>query len=442
MNPTNSRRHGQRRFQIESTGEGIANHVGVVALRELADQLGFTGSLSSLLREMAKGRRFRHDRGRVLRDLAVTIADGGDCLSDLAVLQDQPDLFGSVASTPTAWRVVDGIKGAELEAVRMARAQARERAWRGRELEEIVIDIDATLVSSHSEKEQAAPNFKRGFGFHPLLCYFEEEALAGLLRPGNAGANTVADHLEVLEMALAQLPERAAGLPILVRTDSSGASHGLLEGLRERGLKFSVGFDLTAPVREAILNVPESEWEPAITQNGSEREGAWVCELFDLDLRAWPEGTRAVCRRERPHPGAQLTFTDIEGFRFQVFITDQQHPDTVWLEARHRAHARVEDRVRCGKQTGLRNFPFHAFASNQVWLELVLAAQDLLAHFQRLCLRGEAQLWEPKRLRYRLLHMAARIVRSGRRWILRLQRRWRWTPILYDAFRQLRALPV
>lgn len=442
MNPTNTRSQSQRRFQIEATGEGVANHVGVVALRELADQLGFTGSLSRLLRTTSEPRRYRHDRGRVLRDLAVTIADGGDCLSDLAVLQDQPDLFGSVASTPTAWRVVDGTTEADLEAIRMARAEARERAWRRRQLDEIVLDIDATLVSSHSDKEQAAPNFKHGFGFHPLLCYFEEEALAGLLRPGNAGANTVADHLELLDMALAQLPERAARLPLLVRTDSSGASHGLLEGLRERGLEFSVGFDLTAPVREAILKVPESEWDPAITQDGEEREGAAVCELFDLDLSAWPEGTRAICRRERPHPGAQLTFTDIAGFRFQVFITDQQHPDIVWLEARHRAHARVEDRVRCGKQTGLRNFPFRAFAANQVWLELVLTAQDLLAHFQRLCLRGEAQLWEPKRLRYRVLHVAARIVRSGRRWILRLQHRWRWTPILYDAFRRLRALPV
>jgi hypothetical protein len=442
VNPTNSRQHSQRRFRIETTGEGIANHVGVVALRELADRLGFTSSLSSLLRETHAQRRFRHDRGRVLRDLAVMIADGGDCLSDLSVLQDQPDLFGQVASTPTAWRVVDATTEADLESLRMARAHARERAWRRRALTEVVLDMDATLVTSHSEKELAAPNFKHGFGFHPLLCYCAEDALAGVLRPGNAGANTASDHLEVLDLALAQLPQWVAELPILVRTDSGGATHALLAGIRERGLEFSVGFDLTAPVREAILKVPESEWETAITQDGEEREGAAVCELFDLDLSAWPERTRAICRRERPHPGAQLSFTDIEGYRFQVFITDQQHPDIVWLEARHRAHARVEDRVRCGKQSGLRNFPFRAFAANQVWLELLLVAQDLLAHFQRLCLGGEAELWEPKKLRYRVLHVAARIVRSGRRWILRLQRRWRWTPILYDAFKRLRALPA
>jgi hypothetical protein len=310
-------------------------------------------------------------------------------------LQDHPDVFGTVASTPTAWRVVDAMNEADLECVRDARARARDEAWRGRKLREIVLDLDATLVTSHSEKELSAPNFKHGFGFHPLLCYCESEALAGKLRPGNAGANTVTDNLEVLDQALAQLPLGAAELPILVRTDSSGATHDFLNGVRERGLRFSVGFDLIGSVRDAVLAVPEWAWQPAITQEGEQREGAWVCELTDLDLSAWPEGTRAICRRERPHPGAQLTFSDIEGHRFQVFITDQEDEDIVWLEARHRAHARVEDRIRCGKETGLRNFPFHAFNVNQVWLELVLAAQDLLAHFQRLCLRHALGAQEP-----------------------------------------------
>lgn len=161
----------------------------------------------------------------------------------------------------------------------------------------------------------------------------------------------------------------------------------------------------------------------------------------NLDLSSWPTGTRAICRRERPHPGAQLKFTDHQGFRSQVFITDQPDDDIVHLEARHRGHARVEDRIRCAKDTGLRNFPFHDFLPNQVWLELVLAAQDLIAFFQRLCLRGEARAWEPKRLRYRLLHTAARLVRTGRRLILKLQRSWRWMPMLFDAFRRLRPRP-
>jgi Transposase DDE domain group 1 len=246
----------------------------------------------------------------------------------------------------------------------------------------------------------------------------------------------------VLQDALLQLPDEAWEMPMLVRADSGGATHEFLNGVRELKIRFSVGFDLTEPVRQAVLAMPEDAWVAAITQAGEVREGAAVCELKGLDLSGWPEGTRAICRRERPHPGAQLTFTDYQGFRFQVFITDQPDSDLAQLEARHRAHARVEDRIRCAKDCGLRNLPFRDFAPNQVWLELILAAQDLLAFFQLLCLDGQAQQWEPKTLRYCLLHTAARLVRTGRRAILRLQRNWPWTPQLFAAFQRLRSLPT
>lgn len=217
-----------------------------------------------------------------------------------------------------------------------------------------------------------------------MLCYLDEtgEALAGLLRPGNAGANTSADHVEVLSRAVLQLP---ADRPdqVLVRCDSAGATHDFLDVVGEMDFRFSVGYDLTEPVRAAILAQPESAWTPAVQAGGEVRDGAWVCELFlDLAAAGWPQGTLAVCRRERPHPGAQLSFTDRNGYRFQCFITDQTDSDLAALEARHRAHARVEDRIRCAKDTGLENFPFRSFASNQVWLELVLAAQDLLVFYQ------------------------------------------------------------
>ena len=439
MKPTSSRRKHLPRFQISSAGEGIANYVGSVALRELTDVLGLTTALSTLLAHSRK-RCSAHDPGQVIRDLVVMLADGGDCVTDLGALRDQPEVFGDVASTSTAWRVVDSLTEKDLEGLREARRQARERAWRqGARPTDLVLDFDATLVTAHSEKEKAASNYKRGFGFHPVLCYLDEsgDALAGKLRPGNATANDSADNIEVLEMALAQLPESKRKRSILARADSSGATHAFIERLREHEIKFSVGLDLYGPVKEAILNTPESAWLPAITQEGDEREGAWVCELTNLDLSSWPNGTRAICRRERPHPGAQLRFTDHNGYRFQVFITDQPDADIAELEARHRGHARVEDRIRCAKDTGLGNFPFHDFLANQVWLELILAAQDLIAFFQRLCLRGEARAWEPKRLRYRLLHSAARVVRSGRRLVLKLQRSWRWTPTLFDAFRRL-----
>jgi hypothetical protein len=423
-------------------GEGIASHVGSLALRDLSDALGLTQALSEAMAPMRE-RRSAHDPGQVLRDLVVMLADGGDCVSDLSSLRDQGHVFGQVASTPTAWRVITRIKKKDLKRIREARKRARAMAWRrGGAPKKITLDLDATLVNSHSEKEKSAPNFKRGFGFHPIVCYLEEtdEALAGKLRPGNAAANDIEDNIEVLEMALHQLPASKPRRQVLVRGDSACATHGFIDKVREHGLGFSVSLDLYEYVREAILNTDEKEWVAAVTQDGEEREGAAFCELKNIDLSSWPKGTRAICRRERPHPGAQLKFTDVNGYRFQVFITDQDDDDIVKLEARHRARARVENRIRGGKATGLENLPFHDFRANQVWLELVLAAQDLFAFFQRLCLRGQAQEWDPKTLRYRILHTAARVVRSGRRFILRLQRSWHWTPILYNAFRRLRAL--
>jgi hypothetical protein len=440
VKPTNRR----STLIVTTDGVGIASHAGSAALTDLADRLGWTAALSVGMASTRR-RRSAHDPGRVVRDLVVSIADGGDCLADLSVLRGQPELFGEVASSPTAWRVVESITPERLGILREARRQARERAWaNGAAPERITLDFDATLVTSHSEKEGAAGNFKGGFGFHPLLCYLDEsgEALSGVLRSGNAGANTAADHIVVLHQAMGQLPDPAWGMEILARADTGGATHDFVNALRELQIRFSISFDLIEPVREATLAMPESAWVPAITQAGEKREGAAVCELVNLDLSAWPEGTRAICRRERPHPGAQLTFTDHQGFRFQVFITDQDDADLAQLEARHRGRARVEDCIRCGKDTGLRNLPFRQFAANQVWLELVLAAQDLLTFFQRLCLDGEARDWEPKTLRHRLLHVAGRVARSGRRVFLRLQRSWRWASLLADAFRRLRALPA
>jgi hypothetical protein len=365
MKPTTKRR---ARIVVTADGDGVANHAGSAALTELADILGLTRAYSNAM-VPTRRRRSAHDPGRVLRDLVVMLADGGDCVADLGVLRDQPELFGEVASTSTAWRVVDSISEEQLAGLQEARRGAREQAWRrGAAPSEIVLDFDATLVTAHSEKEGATGNFKGGFGFHPLLCYLEAsgEALAGMLRAGNAGANTAADHVAVLEAALVQLPDEAWGMEMLARADSGGATHDFTDALRELEICFSISFDLTEPVREAILAMPEEAWLPAISQDGEVREGAAVCELHNLDLAAWPSGTRAICRRERPHPGAQLTFTDHQGFRFQTFITDQQDPDIVALEVRHRGHARVEDRIRCGKDTGLRKFPFHEFGANQV----------------------------------------------------------------------------
>src|SRR6266508_2023167 len=269
-------------------------------------------------------------------------------------------------------------------------------------------------------------------------------------------------------------PARAQ--PILVCADTAGATHAFVDDIVGRKLWFSIGFPLEPDVKAAILAVPapadgdDAGWVPALDQQGHERPGAWVRELSALDLpsQGWPVGTRAICRRERPHPGARhkMTFTDHTGPRFQVFITNQQDPDPATLEARHhtrpphpskaagptssapaalevghRAHARVEDRIRGAKATGLRNLPFADFDANDVWLTLVLVAQTLVCWAQALLLDGDLKVAEPKTLRYRLWHAAARLVRHARRVRLRFDRDWPWAAALLAAFARLRALP-
>jgi hypothetical protein len=431
-------------LQVLADDTAMASRAGSVLLTELADRLGLTDGLGAAMAP-TRQRPSAHDPGRVVRDLALMLADGGDCLSDLGALRDQVDLFGRVASDSTAWRVIDAIDPERLEAIRAARARARERAWTaGARPAEIVLDIDSTLVTAHSDKEGAAPTYKRGYGHHPILCYLGHEALAGLLRPGNAGANTAADHIAVLLDALDQLPEAVredTDTKILVRTDSAGCTHDFLDAVVEMECAFSVGMPIEERARDAILALPETAWTPAIRQDGEEREGAWVAELTTLDLSGWPAGARAICRRERPHPGAQLTFADADGHRFQVLLTNQEG-DPVALEARHRARASVEDAIRAAKDTGLQNLPFRELAPNAAWLELVLVAQDLVSWAQTLLLTGELARAEPKRLRYRLLHVAGRITRSGRRIRLHLPARWPWAADLLGAFSRLRALPA
>jgi hypothetical protein len=436
-------------FEVTTDGTGVVGHAGAALLGELADRLGLTRALG--WRDPG-GRR--HRDAAVLRDLAVMLADGGDCLSDLAALRDQPELFGQVASIPTAWRVLERVATDPdgLARLRAARAHARARAWAAGahpDVELLIVDADATLVLAHSDAKQgAAGTYKHTFGFAPLLAYLDRgkapgEPLAGILRPGNAAPGAASDLITLVDLALAQLPRSASDQPVLVRSDSAGASTRLAWHLRERGVEFSVGMQVDAHVREAVLAQPEAAWISAVDPDGQVRPGAEVCELTGwIDLHTWPEGTRAICRREDAHPGAQLRFTDHDGHRFQVFLTDQPDPDLAALELRHRQRARVEDRIRAAKATGLRNLPFDRWRRNAVWLELILAAQDLTVWAQVLLLDGELAVAEPKTLRYRLLHVAARLVRHARRRILRLQRSWPWAAELTQAFARLRALPL
>ncbi len=432
-----------QKVEVRADGTGLSSRAGTALLPLAAERLGLTDALGWALAE-TRERRSVHDPGRVFCDLAVMLADGGRCVSDLVALGSQPALFGDVASISTARRVLLSVGEAELERLRAARAQARARAWAaGAAPEEVILDFDATPITAHSDKEHAAGHYKGGFGFHPLLATCGREVLAGVLRPGNAGANNAADHLEVFEAALEQLPPEALEGPILARSDSAGASHALAAACRETRVRFSFGYAINEHVREAILALPEAAWRPAINGDGELREGAWVAELTGrVSLDAWPEGARLIVRRERPHPGAQLTFTDVDGHRFQCFITDQPDPELAVLEARHRAHAIVEDRVRALKSMGLGNLPFSAFAPNQAWLEAALCAHDLTVWTQLLLFDGEHRVCEPKRLRYRLLHVAGRLTRHARRLTLHLPADWPWAAAIAKAFKRLATLPA
>jgi hypothetical protein len=428
---------------VLADGMGLSSRAGSALLALTAQRLGLTDGLSGALAG-TRQRRSAHDPGRVLSDLAVMAADGGRCVSDLAVLAGQPALFGSVASVATARRVLLSIGHTEIDRVRGARALARERAWKaGAAPGWVILDFDATQISIHSEKELAAGHYKGGFGFNPLLASCGREVLAGVLRPGNAGANNAQDRLGVLELALEQLPESALDGEILARSDSAGASHDFASACRECRIRFSLGYAINQTVREQILALGEDAWRPAVNQDGQLRDGAWVTELTGLvNLDCWPEGTRLICRRERPHPGAQLTFTDLDGHRFQCFITDQPDPDIAALEATHRQHAEVEDRVKTLKACGAGHLPFQSFQANTAWFELALTAHDILVWTQQLLLDGEHAISEPKRLRYRILHVAGQITRHARRSTLHLPADWPWAAAILRAFKRLGTLPA
>jgi len=458
---------------ITCYGTGVVSHAGTVLLVELADRIGLTAALSEAT-DSLRERRAGHDPGRVLVDVAVAvaIADGAIAISDVQALADQQGLHGpagSVASTSTIWRVLADIANSPgmLAAIRQARAEARDRAWLSRgeltgselpgsraackTIGQIVIDLDATLVTAHSEKEGAKGNFKGGFGYHPLGAWLDNtnEALAALLRPGNAGSNTATDHLTVVDWALSQLPDRWRSKKVLIRADGAGYSHALITALSQRGLDFSVGYPITEAVRDAIRLAPKWAWQAANNADGGLREHADVIEVTGLlDLSRWTNtcpGMRVIVRRELPHPGATLDAFEIrDGYRYQAFTTNTPSGQLAFLEARHRAHARVEDRIRTGKDTGLGHLPSRHQNINEVWVELALIAADLLALTQSMLLTTEPELQraEPKTLRYRLLHTAARITRGQRKVFLRLAQHWPWALALAKAFTRLRQIPL
>lgn len=435
-------------------------------LREVAGLTGLSAQVSAALADTYKG-PWIHAPGDGFADLAAAVADGADCVDGVGqLLSDRGPLFGLVGSTTTLWRLVDErITAGHLPLIRAARAHAREQAWAVGAAPDpaagLVLDVDATITIDQSDnKENAAATWKKTYGHHPLLVFLDRpdiasgEALAGLLRPGNAGSNTTADHITVLNWALESLPQAYRPDPdnpdapqVLIRSDSAGATHGFAAACRKTHVGFSFGCPITAPTRDGAQVLTDNDaWYPAIDSDGGIREGAWVAEATDLvDLSKWPAGTRLILRKERPHPGAQLTFTDCDGHRITGFLTDT--PDGVvpgqlaGLELRHRQHARVEDRIRQAKATGLRNLPFHAFDANAGWLEIIMAATDLVVWTKLIGFTDHPDLarCEIETFRYRVLHVAARITRGGRQLHLRIDATWRWAQAIATAWARIRA---
>jgi hypothetical protein len=484
-------------LKVTGDGTGVVSHAGVALVRALADNTGLTKGLSKAL---ASPRLLIHDRGRLLADLACAIADGGEAISDFRVIGDQRELFGKVASVPTCWRALDEIAdGGEQALGRITAAvnAARRTAWAhigarhgkipGIRIADKVLEgvtglrLDASVVTCHSDKEGAEANFK-GFGYHPLLAYCDNttEPVSGMLRVGSAGSNTAADHITMLDAAIAALPPQHRRR-LMVTVDGAGASHDLVKHLDKLAsrpgyqLTYSVGWELGKRERAAIAMVPEEAWQICIDGRGEVRErraddacaddrcahrACWVeeahvTELTSLlregpagdQLAAWPETMRIFARRERPHPGAQLTLFEIEdGYRYSLWVTNLAKTTRGWrgnqayIDAAHRVHARVEDGIRTGKNTGIGRFPSEKMAMNKAWFAAALIAATLLAWLRLLALDGKLAKAEPKTLRYKILHAAGRLVRGARSRQLKIQASWPWAGDITRAWQRICAL--
>ena len=444
---------------VESGGHGVAAHVGLHALGAVADKLGLGTSLSS--RIAPRGERAPlHDRGKVLVQLALVLAGGGESCADIEHLRSQEELFGSVPSDSTVYRTLHEFDAQQRRELLEALAEVRAKVWKKldrKRQDPVILDFDASLVDVHSElKEQTAPTYKGGFGFHPLFVFADltGETLGAKLRAGNATANDAGDHVELLDAALSQLPSPVARghhvgehptkttRTVIARADSAGCTKEFLRACRERNVSFFVSARTNAQITGALyrtVDVPEL-WQPSLTQAGEEHEGAAVCELSNyVNLSSMPEGTRLIVRREPLHPGAQRSLFPSHEFRYWGFYTDHDG-DPVDHDVTMRAHAHVESHIQRLKDSGLSRFPFTSFEANSNWLMSVALSGDLVRWFQLLCLKGSWKEARPKALRWEIFHAPGRLVYRSRRRIVRLLNGWPTTDVLLGAYQRIARL--
>nr|WP_184080636.1 IS1380 family transposase [Nocardiopsis mwathae] len=463
-------------MSVTTDGKHLVGHAGAVLLRKLADRTGLTRALTDVLpSSTANGWK---ERATALVHLAIAIALGARSLLEAERLGlHHQHIFGPPASDSTLRRLLEALDEPTLAAITKARKHIRRHVWTllhlrpggfphlsvaGRELKGwITVDLDATVITSASKKHGAAPTFKGTFGFHPLgaWCANTGECLAMQLRPGNAGANTVDDHIGVLRAALDQIPGSSAA-KLLIRADGAGATHGLLNHLEalattRRTVRYTVGWKITPEDESAIARLPEHAWQTSLTQEGEVQEGYEVAELTGLNTRqGWPHGLRLIARRVRPskrHAKNLTAFEKRTGWRYSVTATNigrmwgiPGSHQVQFLDALHRDHAGVEDRVRTNKAMGLANLPSRSWDINTAWMLAANIACDLDAWLRLLTLHDHDDLAraEPEAMRFRLYHLPARLARHARRRLLRLERTWPWAEAFATCWMRLRGLPA
>ena len=459
--------NSSRPLGVEVGKTGVVSHVGLWTLGGFADRLGLGEALSEAFGKA----KVVHDRGSVLVHAMLMLVGGGEACTDVEHLRAEPDLFGEVASDSTLYRTMRSIDGDVLGRLGGAVAGVRNRVW-GRLVNTdgpVVLDIDSSLHEVHSEnKEGTAPNYKRGFGFHPMYCTLDAtgETLSVLLRPGNAAANNVADHTEVLDAAVEALPERVAlghrrgddpdlvVQPLRVRTDSAGG-RSFANACRERNIGFSVGVRRAPFIESAIRQTPTDDprWAPALPRKRKQSEGtdhhqseepqvpAHVIDLTEMvDTSRWPKGTRLIVRREPKHPGAQRSLFPSDDYRYWAQWTDNDLTPAQ-ADADIRAHARVENNIARLKDSGANRFPFTDLDANRAWLTLVTYADALVRWFQLLCLADTRLAGaRPKTLRWYLWHTPARLIRHARQTTIRIPHTWPTAHLLHQAHQHINAL--
>ena len=467
-----------KNLSVTCDGDSLVGHAGAVLLRKLAGQCGLTGALGGALARAGKFPLI--DRGVTLVTMAVAIVLGATSMRDIALLDHQALVFGAPPSDTTVRRTLELADDATLRKIARARAKIRAHVWEliaataaefpwltiaGKMLTGwLVLDMDATLITAHSDKEGAAPTYKKGYGFHPLGAWLANtgESLAMLLRPGNAGSNTVADHLQVLRDALAQIPARWRSR-LLIRVDGAGATHELVRHLqslsaRRRTVLFTCGWMITGADEAAIKMLPSRAWRPAVDQDGHVQKKCHVAEITHLTSRAegWPPGLRWIVRRTKPSRRQMGNLTAYEkktGWRYSIIVTNvpdsgipgipgSHHPQ--FIDVLHREHAVVEDQVRVNKAMGLRNLPSKTWLVNRGWVLAANIAADLHAWCRLLGLHDQDDLKdaEPDTLRYRLLHLPARLVRHARKRVLKISATWPWKEAFTTCWQRLCALPA